>query len=346
MNGPDAAAMKVEKQILQGTTRGQKDYRFDDQHDPNLPVQFWFQESDEGGVLFVVFYSQACRWSRCLGCNLPARMSRHHVGFRPLMAQIDHVFLHPHVTARSDELTKLIVSNNGSVLDEKTFSSTALMYLVARANIHLPRLAVLSLETRVEYVEVAELEFLARALQEGQTPTVLELAVGLEAFDDHIRNEVFLKGLRLLDLERLCRMLGQHGFRLKCYFMQKPVPGMSDEDAVQDVQRAIDYLARLAETHGVRINLHLNPTYVAYGTAIEDCFRSGEYTPPRLQDVARAVLYAEGKAVSVFVGLSDEGLACAGGSFIRPGEEALLARLEHFNRTQDFGALRRPVGAS
>jgi radical SAM enzyme (TIGR01210 family) len=337
---------KIEWQILEGTRKGSKDYAFDDAHDPQRPADLWFQRSDEGEILFVVFYSQACRWSQCLGCNLPSRMSKRHIDFQALMAQVDHVFNHPDVVRRFSTLRKVIVSNNGSVLDEATFSSTALMYLVAKLNTHLPHLSVLSLETRVEYVDLAELEFLARALREGATPTVLELAVGFEAMDDRIRNHVFRKGLELDRFEGLCRMLAAHQFHLKCYFMQKPVPGMSDAAAIADVQHALRYLCGLSRTHGLKINFHLNPTYVASGTVLEDSFRAGEYAPPRLRDVARAVLAAEGTDLSVFIGLSDEGLACAGGSFVRAGEEALVAGLEAFNRTQDYGALRQIVGGA
>lgn len=329
-----------ERRILEATAHGQKHYAFDETHDPTRPADFWFQESQEGPILFVVFYTQACRWSRCLGCNLPARMSQHHIGYRPLMAQMDYLFEQPEVAARGPTLRKAIISNNGSVLDEHTFSSTALIYLIARLNLHLPQLAVLSLETRTEYVDTAELEFIARALAEGETPTRLELAIGFEAFDDRIRNAVFQKGLALERFETLCRAVAQHGFHLKCYFMQKPVPGMSDEEAVQDIHRAIDYLCDKSREHGVWINLHLNPTYVAFGTVLERCFQRGEYSPPRLRDVARAALHAEGKPITVFLGLSDEGLSCPGGSFIRPGEEPVLRALEAFNQTQNFSRLR------
>ncbi len=140
----------VERQIVQGTTLGQKEYAFDATHDPTRPADFWFQESEEGEILFVVFYSQACRWSRCLGCNLPARVSPKHVGFSSLMAQVDFLFNHPEVQQRRATLRKVIVSNNGSVLDEKTFSSTALIYLIAKLNLLLPHVAVLSLETPSE----------------------------------------------------------------------------------------------------------------------------------------------------------------------------------------------------
>jgi radical SAM enzyme (TIGR01210 family) len=201
-------------------------------------------------------------------------------------------------------------------------------------------MTVLSLETRVEYVDVTELEFIARALAEGAPPTTLELAIGFEAFNDRIRNEIFDKGLTLEQFEKLCQTMAAYHFQLKCYFMQKPVPGMSDEAAVNDIHQAIDYLDSQARKYGLKINLHLNPTYVAYGTVLEDSFLKGEYSPPRLRDVARAALHGEGKRITIYLGLSDENLACQGGSFVRPGEESLVQQLEAFNRTQDYQLLR------
>jgi uncharacterized Fe-S cluster-containing MiaB family protein len=63
------------------------------------------------------------------------------------------------------------------------------------------------------------------------------------------------------------------------------------------------------------------------------------YEPPKLSDVVRAARHARGKGISVFIGLSDEGLAAPGGTFLREGDEPLVRALEEFNRTQDFGIL-------
>ena len=95
----------------------------------------------------------------------------------------------------------------------------------------------------------------------------------------------------------------------------------------------------IARDSGVKINVHLNPTYVAAGTMLAEAFEKGEYSPPALIDVARAVRSARGKSVSVFVGLYDEGLAVEGGSFLRPGDEEAVARLEMFNLRQEFDVL-------
>lgn len=334
------AKKTVTDQIIIGTEKSGKDYSFDEKHNPVIPAQMWFQESNEGLILFIVFYSQACRWSRCLGCNLPSKMSRHHVPFNFLIEQIDYLFSLPEVIERSSDIKKVIVSNNGSILDEDTFASTALMYLMVRLNLQFTSLSVLSIETRPEYVDLAELEFLARALKEGETSTDLELCIGFEAFDEHIRNTVFDKGLTLEVFEKFVNRIAPFGYRLKCYFMLKPVPEMSDEEAVNDIIAAIDYLADISERTGVQINMHLNPTYAATGTALEDAFRKGSFIPPKLSHLSRAALHARHKKLSIFLGLSDEGLAAPGGSFIREGDQQNLVQLEEFNRTQDYTLLQ------
>ena len=331
---------KILNQILSGSKKAGKTYAFDETHDETRPAQMWFQHSREGVILFIVFYTQACRWSRCLGCNLPSKVSRNHIPYTSIMAQIDYLLSQPEVIEKRESISKVIISNNGSILDEDTFSSTSLMYLIARLNQHMPNMAVLSLETRPEYVELEELEFLSRALKEGETPTTLEIAIGFEAFDDRIRNQVFDKGLSLDLFERLVKRISGYRFKLKCYFMQKPVPGMSDAEATADIMNGIDYLSEMSIRHGAEINMHLNPTYVATGTLLERAFHDGTYIPPFLVDVARAVRHAENKSVSIFVGLSDEGLAVPGGSFIREEEKHLIALLEQFNQTQDYTLLR------
>ncbi len=315
--------------------------------DNDRPTRLWFQESHEGLILFIVFYTQACRWSRCIGCGLTSTGSQFPIGYKSILKQIDFVFADPEIQKRRNIIRKVIVSNNGSVLDQKTFSSMALMYLIIQLNLHLPNLSVLSLETRVEYIEVEELEFLARGIKEGDTPTDLELAIGFEAFDDNIRNNVMKKGLTKKLFENLLDSMSQRRFRLKCYLMQKPVPGITDEEAVKDIQNAIEYFTALSLKHInkkgeplIRINVHLNPTYAARGTILEKAFAAGEYSPPTLRDTARAALAAEKLPLTVFIGLNDEGLAVPGGSFIRDEDRMTIEKIEMFNRTQNYDILR------
>ncbi|MBI2266635.1 MAG: hypothetical protein HYU64_15970 [Armatimonadetes bacterium] len=328
------------KALVRNLGKSEKFYSFNDDKDPDTLTDHFFQHTHEGLTSFVIFYTLACRYGRCLGCNLPSLQSSKPVGLRSLIRQMDTLFEKYYTPDIRSKLYQIIVSNNGSVLDEVTFPSTALVYLVAQANLHLPGLRLLTLETRVEYVDMIELEFLSRALKEGEVATDLEIAVGFEAFDEHIRNKYFRKSLTKKSFKKMVLRLAHYGFRLKCYFMLKPVPGLTDEEAVADVISAVHYLSSLADYYGISINIHLNPTFVARGTPLETAFKQGDYTPPHLADVLEVVKAGRGKNLTIFVGLNDEGLAVPGGSFRRPGDESLIALLDEFNRTQNYDSLR------
>lgn len=317
-----------------------KFYQFREEHNPRLPSDYWFQNPPVGFTLFLVLYTQSCRWARCAGCNLPSRESQFKVPFNDIMKQVDYIFDFLLSQQQKDKLQKIILSNNGSVLDEETFSTTALLYFVAKMNMSCPNISVLTLETRPEYVDIEELEVLNRALQEGPIPTQLELAVGFEAFDDKIRNDYFYKGLSLVTFEAMVEKIARYGFKLKTYFMLKPIPGLSEEDAIEDILQGIDYLDNLSRQHKMKINMHLNPTYVAHGTILETEFHKGNYEPPRLESVRRTILAAEDRQISIFVGLNEEGLTVDGGSFVRPGDEHLLEKLHRYNQTEDYSILK------
>lgn len=321
----------------------EKTYGPDNARDEMKPIDVWFSGSPEGLVLFIVFYTKACHWNICSGCSLPSLSAGRHIDFAALMAQTDFVYSLPDVVSQLEHIRQIVISNNGSVLDEKTFSSTALIYFIAKTNVLVPNLSVLTIETRPEYVDYEELAFLSRVIREGKTPTDLEIAIGFEVYDNHIRNKVFRKGLSLSQIEQLAEKLARYNFRLKCYMMQKPVPEMTDEEAIKDIQNAIDYLDGIATRFNIKVNMHLNPTYVARGTELEQAFRNGEYQPPHLRDAARAVLLAKDKNLSVCIGLTDEGLAVPGGTFLRECNRELVKLLETFNITQDFALLKEKV---
>ena len=309
-----------------------------DQHNPNRPLQFWFQESNEGVVLFIVFYTQACRYGRCVGCNLYLQQCSHPVSRSCLLNQIDSVLHDTKVLERASEVRKVIISNNGSILDECTFSSTALTYFMFLLSHHLPHTKVLSIETRPEYADIKELEFLNHLRQETFIENI-ELAIGVEAWSDHLRNDVFGKGISLTTVDQFIQRTAAYKFGIKCYFMFKPVVGITEDEAVADIVCAIRWLDTMAKMHQAKINMHLNPTYVARGTKLEKQFLAGEYEPPYLKNVARAIRCGVDTDITIFVGLFDEGLAVEGGSFIREGDEGIVRVLRDFNRTQDFDLL-------
>lgn len=347
--------MQTEDLLIKRTQDSQKKYLFQNDANPRIISEYWFQSTPEGKTLFLVFYTQACRYSKCLGCNLPSKMSQHHIGFSDIMSQVDSVFNFYISNIEKQEICKIIVSNNGSVLDEDTFSTTALMYLIAKINLMCPNVSVVALESRPEYVDMEELEVLSRALYEGSTPSSLEIVIGFEAYDENIRNNHFRKGLNLSTFENLAQKISITNERflkkypdefmpmkIKAYFMLKPVPGLSDEDAIKDVHDGIDFLHKMANIYKLDVNMHLNPTYVAKGTILEEEFLKQTYFPPTLEMTRQAAVYAKDKNISLFIGLFDEGLAVDGGGFIKDNDEdkRLFGLLSQFNETQNYSLLQ------
>lgn len=324
--------------MIERTLEAGKTYSFNNQSSC-LPAQHWFQDTINGYTLFLVFYTMACRWASCLGCNLPSKSSQTLVNFESLMRQIDYVFFDLLNNEQKVNLRQIIISNNGSILDQDTFSSTALIYLIAKMNIECPNISVLTLETRPEYVDDAELEFIHRSLQEGKTPTNLEIAIGFEIFDNYLRNNCFDKGLEIDVFEKMAIRLARYKYQLVTYFMFKPLPQMTEKAAIKDIHNAINYLDMIVEKHKIQLTLYLNPTYVATGTQLETAFLKKEYYPPNLESVVEAIKPAKDTAIKVYVGLSDEGLAVPNGSFRRQGDDEIFSKLAKFNATQDYSLL-------
>jgi uncharacterized Fe-S cluster-containing MiaB family protein len=94
----------------------------------------------------------------------------------------------------------------------------------------------------------------------------------------------------------------------------------------------------VSRRYGVEINMHLNPTYAAFGTPLEEAFGDGTFTPPTLESIRDILCKSAGTAISIFVGLNDEGLSVPGGSCISDPEHELVAAINSFNRTQDLSA--------
>lgn len=323
-----------------------KSYKFMPPPHPGLPADYWSFKTPLGPGLFLVLYTLGCRYGKCTACNLPSKVSQYHVPFDRICQQIKYMFEFRLSPKEREELTQIVLSNNGSVLDQETFSSNALMYFFIKVNSYCPNVRLVTMESRPEYVEVNELAFIARGLEEGDTKTELEIAIGFEAFDNNIRNKVFKKGLTLRAFEDMVKKLAQFNFRLRTYFMLKPVSGMSEEEAIADIIAGVDYIDQIARDEDIRITVHLNPTYVGEGTPLAEDFFAGKYEPPQLTSVVPIIEHCRGKLLSLYIGLNDEELSIEGGSPLRPGDEDLLEVLREFNETGNYGLVPKMKNAA
>lgn len=300
------------------------------------PTQFWFYKGEQGRGLFLVLFGKRCAYAQCASCNLHMIGRDNSLNVSDYYAQVDETLDRLLTSTERQSLTETILSNNGSLFDQKTFPISALLYSVVRIAEALPKLKKVTLETRAEYVDEARMALVKESLEAVRPDITLELAIGVEMQDEHLRNKVFKKGLSNQSLRRCAKSVASASSSLRLYYMYKPLPNMTDEEAQCDILQALEYASCLKSDLGLDLTVHLNPTYVAKDTVLEQAFREGRYEPPSLPDVVDVLRQASPLNVSVYVGLNDEGLAVEGGSFLKPEHSDALSALRKFNSTQKF----------
>jgi radical SAM enzyme (TIGR01210 family) len=254
--------------------------------------------------------------------------------------QVETAICHELLDSEKYDSKEIILSNNGSIFDAGTLPHASLLYFVSKTSHELPNLKKLVFETRIEHVNRSVLQQIKEALEFDDKNIQVELAVGVEIFDDEVRNKHYKKGLRLEQLEKFAEELGNLGIKLRCYMMYKPLVGMTRQQADEDITKAVNYFDRLVEKYNIDLTMHINPTFAAIDTDLAEAFEKGEYTPPALADLRQLLHSFKSSKINIYVGLNDEGLAVPGGSFIKPGCEKDLDKLKKFNFTGDFNYLK------
>ncbi len=283
--------------------------------------------------LVISFYTMKCQF-QCTYCALPLQSANLPVTAEDLDAQINEVF-----DRRADALSALqqiSFGNEGSVFDRVRFHQSSLELLLERTA-EAPRLEVLSIETRPEYINADKLEHVRRRTR----ARVLDVTVGFETQDDELRQGLMNKSISRRNMEKRIALLGESGVRLTAYVMVKPGPRMTEAQGVAEAVATMDYLAEQTARHGVDLVIYLTPNYVAEGSTLARTVRREDYLPPTIQSILEVVLAGHGMGLPVYSGLWSEGLADEAGDFRgREGyDPAMRDALLAVNRTDNRAAL-------
>ncbi len=252
--------------------------------------------------LAVLFNSKRCRYS-CDFCALPHKSSAKPVSGEDLRSQFRFV-IHEvrHALGLIDRLT---IANEGSVFDPATFPLDSLLEIAASAR-KLPNVRRVVFESRLEFVNDENLLASRAACQK-----TINVLTGFETLNEQVRDEVlgkqepidtFLHGLDVLEAA---------GAELTAYVLFKPVPTMSDDEAIQEARDSIAYLVAESAKRSIDLTIRLNPMYAARGTPWRKAAENASelYQPPRLSDVLGLARESADAGAKIYIGLTSEGLA-------------------------------------
>jgi archaeosine synthase beta-subunit len=308
-------------------------------HDPNKPLYLGRRRFLGVSDLVVSFYTSKCQF-QCSYCALPTRSATGEVSAAQINAQIDQVFAE--IEGELGGFQQFSFGNEGSALDRRRFHRESLDYLLRRARA-MDNLRVLSIETRPEYINH---DYLRHVAQSTHAPR-LDVTVGFETQDDHIRQSVLRKKISRRVMEERVALLGAMGVRLTSYVLIKPAPGMSEQDGVGEAVATMEYLREICDRHGTELVIYLTPTYIAEGSHLQQTTRPGDWIPPTIQSIFEVVVTGHRMGLPVYTGLWSEELADESTDFRgREGyDPQLRAAMVRFNRTRDFSHLEPWVPA-
>lgn len=310
--------------------------------DKRKPLFHWYVDCALGKELVFALYTRPCRHGRCVFCALPnLSLDGESVSARDIEGQIDYI-LDQYSQEERDSIAKVSIYTASSVLDQECMPTRSLLYLSLRV-CDLPKLSMVSLETRVEYVEDWELKALRNLFGESVT---LEIGIGYETHSPDLRNRILGKGLTVKELNIFMKLLAENGASMKAYLMLKPHHSLTEEEGIVEAQNGLKELHGLGSEYGVPVSIHLNPTYIAKGCRLTEELIEHGYKPPELASVLTVVQTANDLGLPIYVGLDDEGLAIEGGTFRSSGldRDLVVGALQSFNRHQDLDRLLKESG--
>lgn len=283
--------------------------------------------------LVVVFYTKRCQF-QCSFCTLPSTSAYSDISTSSVQKQLQRAFEYAGTELSGVEQVSL--GNEGSILDERTFSRDQLAHVLTRC-VSLPSVRHVVLETRAEFVSD---ELLSEILK-WISPRKLSLKIGLESADHMIRQRILCKKMDLHHFESVVEMLGRMGVGLASYVLMKASPSHSDREGREDARNTCEYLKALCRKNGTDLTLRINTMYRAEGSVWARWAADHGWEPPSIFDLAELMLDVYDDDVKVFAGLYDEGLATRDGHYeVRADFEPwALEALERYNQTMDIELL-------
>ena len=253
--------------------------------------------------LIFIYRAMGCAYARrpdggCTNCGFASLTTGGvPVSEEDLVAQLDAELDQPGALTGVGEVD---LYNSGSFLCDQEIPPAVRAHALRRLKgTGVRRILV---EGRPEHVSVDKLRAMKALLGDEE----LEVGMGLESVDDHVREVLVNKGFTRADFEEAVRRMGQTGCRLLSYVLLKPM-GVEERAAIEDAVASAAWVHEVARRHGVQARVALQPTFVAPGTVLEKAFEEGRYLPPSLWSVVEVVRRAHPHG-ELHVGLSDEGL--------------------------------------
>ncbi|MBD3340401.1 MAG: TIGR01210 family radical SAM protein [Candidatus Lokiarchaeota archaeon] len=244
------------------------------------PVAFWIKEDrllhEIGREFTIILKTIGCSWARgelggCSMCGYIRDATLCEIPQKKILTQFNHAFNSKRSDIETDQENNYIMKifNSGSFFDDKEITEETREYVyqhIAQRN----RIKEFVVESRPEYVKEKSLRVMKDLLGEKH----IEIGIGLESADDHVRNCYINKGFQYSDFMEAVELCKKNEIGVRAYLLFKP-PFLSEQSAIDDCVKSIKKLIELEID-----TISINPVNVQRGTLVEYLWFQNRYRPP------------------------------------------------------------------
>ncbi|PIP57790.1 TIGR01210 family radical SAM protein [Candidatus Woesebacteria bacterium CG22_combo_CG10-13_8_21_14_all_39_10] len=197
----------------------------------------------------------------------------------------------------------LILFTSGSFFDEEEINrdNRKMIYRFIKKD---KRITHVSLETRPDFINRAVLTEIKKELSGLE----IGIAIGLETYDDLIRDKCIHKGYSFKEFEKAAKLIKEFGYKLKVNLLVKP-PFLTEREAIEDCVKSAEICRKIKADF-----LFISACFVEKDSLLYYLWQYGLYEPPKLWSMVEiAKRIKPGKAEVKFGGFSayPKPIACA-----------------------------------
>lgn len=229
---------------------------------------------DNNKINRAIFYlrSKGCEWS--CKTNGGCFMCGHYFGTAkgkklPKNSYLNQ-FIEEYKKYDFTDIPMICIYNAGSILNDEEISHEELIEILTIININ-KNIVRIVLESRPEFINSDILEKISETCK-GQT---IEIGIGLETSDDHIRNKCINKGFIFTDyLKAVCKIKKFSNIKVLTYITVKPL-FLTINEGIDDVVNSIEVISDFTDI------ISLEPISIQKHTLIDYLWEKNLYSPPK-----------------------------------------------------------------
>jgi len=244
----------------------------------NRPVSFWTKNErllDKVGKEFtIILRTKGCYWalehSGCSMCGYIEDANREDVAPEQIKNQFDYAIENSIEKIQQDTNDYVLkIFNSGSFFDDSEINNEVRNHIYKKVS-EIPEIKEFVIESRVELITQDKISEIKNILPDKY----IEIGVGLESVNDHIRNKYINKGVKLDDFIKMKDLCYKEDIGVKAYLLFKP-PFLNEQAAIDDCISSIQTLINMDIN-----SISINPCNIQKNSFVEYLWYQNRYRPP------------------------------------------------------------------